>query len=537
MNHPRFEHFRNQSFDEGVWRELLDEARELGPAIYCDVFGLDALETALACEVSGYKIHASDLQNTMLIDALADSPGSVIIGAGGGTVREISSCVRRLVAGGKRPIVLHGFQAYPTRLEDSCLNRIGRLQGLFGGECDIGYADHVAGDDPRAMIIPIYAIGLGATVIEKHITLDRGAKGVDYYSSLEPGEMGKFVSHIRACETALADKPDAMPKAEMDYRQSVKKHWVAIRSLPKDHELRKSDLVMKRVPRAEVEPVPLGHLVGHKLTAPLVQDQPILRSGVKSTVWALPVARAKSARLPGKALVDIAGLPAIGHMFERLKQCDVVDRIVFCTTQDPSDDPLADLARSAGIDVHRGEDDDVLARMIGALGNEPVDIVLRVTGDDLLIDPDYVEKGVAHHLETHAEYTDLKGLPSGTEVEVFDAALLKELYRNAVDSGGTEFLTDYVRDNASQIRVSSLPVPERHAKDWRLTLDTEDDLALLRRLLAHMRDIGKPHDYRLDDIAEFFRINPEALEINSRIRQMSKPAAFTTDMNWTAQAD
>ena len=536
-NHPRFEHFRKQSFDAGVWQQLLAEVRDLGPAIYCDVFGLNALETALGCDVDGYKIHASDLQNTHLTQELANAPGRVIIGAGGGTVREISSCVQRLVASGKRPVLLHGFQAYPTRLEDSCLNRIGELERLFGKDCDIGYADHVAGDDPRAVTVPIYAMGLGAKVIEKHVTFNRAAKGVDYYSSLEPGEMGDFVAHIRACETTLSKQPQAMPDAEMEYRQSVKKHWVAAGALPEGHELGAADLVMKRIPEAGVDPLPIGHLAGHKLKAAVAPDQPITRSMVKSTVWALPVARAKSARLPGKALVDIAGRPAIGHMFERLKQCSAIDRVVFCTTEDVSDDPLAELAESSGIAVHRGEDDDVLARLIGALGDASVDIVLRVTGDDLLIDPDYVEKGVSHHLETHAEYTDLKGLPSGTEVEVFDAALLKELYRNAVDSGGTEFLTDYVRDNASQIRTSSLPVPERHAQDWRLTLDTEEDLALLQKLLSHMAEIGKPLDYRLDDIADFFEANPEALKINARIRQMSKPIAYTTDMNWTAPAD
>lgn len=532
--HPRFAHFEKQSFAPAVWRDLLAEVKARGINVYCDVFGLDALETARAANIAGYKIHASDLQNDPLLAALAETPGRVIIAAGGATTREIAYAVSALARGDRRPVLLHGFQAYPTALEDSSLARIAALAEVFGDTCDIGYADHISGDDPQSLTIPIFAIGMGARVIEKHVTLDRAAKGVDYFSSLNPDEFAGFIRQVRACDVAVGQRW-AMPTAEMEYRRSVKKHWVAARALDNGHRLTQDDLVMKRVHGATVDPLPLDKLLGRRLKQGLDADAVVARASVETIVWALPVARNKSSRLSGKALIDIAGRPALEHLFERLKQCGVIDRIVFCTTSDTSDDVLVALAEKAGIAAHRGADDDVLDRMIGALGDAPVDIVLRVTGDDILVDPDYVAQGVAHHLASHAEYTDLKALPSGTEVEVFDADLLKEIRNRAVDSSGTEYLTNFVTDNADQFRVTSFDVSERHRRDWRLTLDTPEDLALITRLLEHMHAIGKPVSYRLDDIVSFFESHPDALKINAAVRQRSAPIQVTTALRWPSQ--
>ena len=211
----------------------------------------------------------------------------------------------------------------------------------------------------------------------------------------------------------------------------------------------------------------------------------------------------------------------------------MVDRIVFCTTTDTEDDALCALAVDARIDVYRGASDDVLSRMVGAMGSERVDVVLRVTGDDILVDPDYVERAVQHHLASNAEYTDLKDLPSGTEVEIFDGALLRELLEAAEDSSGTEYLTNYIMDNKAHFRCNSLPVPDRHAHNWRLTLDTPEDLDVIKGLLEHMAALDKATTYRLDDIVDYFTQYPERLEVNAGVRQRSKPITVETAMRWS----
>lgn len=532
-SHPRFEHFRNQSFSETTWRELIPAAKRRG-TVYCDVFGLEALRIADACGADGFKVHSSDTGNVPLVEAIAATGKRAFLSAGGTTIRELRDAVDILAGGPLRPVILHGFQSYPTAIEESALERIAWLRDCFGDRCDIGYMDHVAGDDDFAFYLPLLAIGAGAGIIEKHITLDRAAQGVDYYSSVDPDVFRRFVEVVRRAETTRGPNPQAFTPSERHYRETVKKHWVAARALGEGHVLGADDLAMKRVPDARAGAVELDKLVGRPLVRAIEEEHPLTRADVRQAVWALPVARSASSRLPGKALMDVAGMPALGHLFERLKRIAVIDRTVFCTTGEAEDDALADLAAAHGLDCHRGPTDDVLARMLGALDGQAVDVVLRITGDDLLIDAGYVARAVAHHLENNAEYTDVKDLPSGTEVEVFDADLLRTIWQAASDSGGTEYLTFYVTHNADQFRVAHTPVDARHAHDWRLTLDTPEDYEVIRRLLEAMKSKGRALDYALDDIVDFFEANPDVLRINAGIRQRQAPPQVNTRLSWQA---
>ena len=185
-SHPRYEHFRRQSFDAGAWADLFGALLSADAKIYADIFGFEALAIARQAAVAGYKVHSSDLANVPLLKAAAADRKPILLAVGGSTMREIEtalSCVNCVPA-----TLLHGFQSYPTALEDSALDRLRFLIEQFGSRARIGYADHVAGDDAFAFTSAAHGIGAGARVIEKHITFDRGAKGVDWYSSLEPSE-------------------------------------------------------------------------------------------------------------------------------------------------------------------------------------------------------------------------------------------------------------------------------------------------------------------------------------------------------------
>ncbi len=535
-SHPRFEHFQKQSFAPEVWAELLGRLVQNGARVYCDVFGLKAWEVAHAAGVYGYKVHSSDLGNVPLLRALAQTGQRVLVAVGGSTAREIGQATRLLKASPEspRPVLLHGFQSYPTAVEESCLARLSWLRQIFGDRCDVGYMDHVDGDDPFAITVPLLALAMGATVLEKHITLDRAAKGVDYYSSLEPVEFAAFTAAVRRAEQALGEAPEQFAPSEREYRRQVKKHWVAARSLPAGHLLTESDVAMKRIPGAgdSADAVELDRLLGRPLLRECPEETPLTRADVPQTVWALVVARMRSSRLPGKALADAGGMPALAHLFARLKQAQTVNRIVFCTTKESEDDPLVELAIQSGVAYHRGPTEDVLGRMLGALEGHDVDVMLRVTGDDILVDPDYLDRAVRYHLQVNAEYSDLKALPSGTEVEVFDVSLLRDLWTAAHDSSGTEYLTTYITDHRDQFRTASVPVDERHARRWRLTLDTPEDYRVISALLDGMRARGKALTYRLDDIVEFFEANPHVLEINAQVRQRATPITVHTDLDW-----
>lgn len=530
--HPRFAHFEKQSFSRDVWETLIPAVKAHGGRVYCDVFGMDALAVATDLGADGFKVHSSDLGNQALLQKLATLPASrIFLSTGGSTAREIAYAIDQL---GKkhRPVLLHGFQSYPTAVEDSTLQRLRWLQEQFSNFADIGYQDHVDGSDPFAMTLPLLAIAMGAQVIEKHVTLDRAAKGVDYYSSLEPAELKVFIAEVRKTETALGLRPDSFSPAERSYRNTVKKRWVAASTMPTGKILAPSDLIMRRVPDDGRDAAELEQLIGRPLLRNVAEEEIISRADVRAVTWAMVVARSRSSRLPGKALLDMAGMPALQHLLERLKQAKTVDRIVFCTTTQDENAPLAQLAAASDVAVHRGPVKDVLGRMLGALDGHEVDVVLRVTGDDVLVDPDYVDRGLRHHLQSNAEYSDLKALPSGTEVEYYDARLLRQIHRLAKDPDGTEYLTFYVTHHRDQYRTGQVPVDERHAHPWRLTLDTPEDYEVIRTLLEAMCAKGKALDYRLDDIVDFFEAHPEVLAINSMVRQRQAPPQVDTSIEW-----
>lgn len=531
--HPRFEHFYKQAFSVDEWGQLLSPLVSRGLSVYCDVLGLDAMRIAHDLGVSGIKIHSSDLANLPLLEKAAQWGGQILLGTGGSTAREINLALSVLDQTHVRPILMHGFQAYPTLAEDSELNRLKWLTETYGDRADTGYMDHVAADDIFSTVLPAMAISLGVSVIEKHVTLDRAAKGVDYYSSLDvPQEFAVFTKDIRRTEAALGDDIPRFSDAEIKYRSTVKKHWVTTHSLPEGHILSQDDLVMKRVNDSISEPLELKKLLKKRLVVPLDKETPVSRNQINRTTWALVIARLFSTRLPKKALISIAGMPALSHLFERLKQAKSIDEIVLCTTTNNEDDELILVAENHGIKCHRGPVDDVLGRMLGAVEGHSVDAIVRATADDILIDPNYLDRTVEHHFVTNSEYTDNKALPSGTEVEVFDTDLLQTIWSAAKYTGGTEYLTTYVIANKEQFRTSKLIVDQHHARDWRLTLDTAEDLSVINALLVGMLNKGKGLNYRLDDIVEFIENNHEILQPNAEVRQRQTPLNIDVSLNW-----
>lgn len=536
-NHPRYAHFKNQAFTKGEWAHLLVEAKKLGVEVYADIFGLEAYEVATEYDIDGYKVHSSDLNNTRVLEKLALQEKRVFLAVGGSTILEIRYAIDILTKFNKPTeiIILHGFQDYPTRIEDSGLARLGKLDELFGHNVLLGYSDHISGDDFFATILPLMSITYGVDYIEKHVTLDRADKGVDYYSSYEPYELKQFIADLRSAESSLGGDPLHFSESEKNYRNGVKKSWTTTRVIEEGEVIRADDIVMKR-PLYFFAPPSYEEIVGKRARKSIGHQEAISRNVLENKVLAIIVARSDSSRLPRKAVKLINGKPTLSHLFERVsraKDLGYVDTIAFCTTTLESDNALIEIAKEYKIDLYRGEVDDVLARMIRAVDDhQDHNVVLRITGDDLLIDADYLYQTVTCHLKHNAHYTDAKRLPSGTEVEVFNGQILKLIHELSKDSSGSEYLTNYITNNIDQFEIASLEVPACHDHNYRLTLDTNEDFEVIKGLLEHMSVIGKEYDYSMDDIFAYFDKHPERLEINKPILQKAPPISVNTDINW-----
>jgi len=536
-SHPRYEHFKNQAFSVETWGHLLTQAKDLGIKVYADVFGTQALALAAKYDLDGYKVHSTDLTNSQLIQALSGQTKPVFLATGGSTLFEIKYAVDSLMRFSKpeKVILLHGFQAYPTLVEDSKLCRIEKLQHLFGDKLKYGYSDHADAESIFATILPLLGLSYGIQYLEKHITFDRIKKGVDYYSSLEPNEFKSFVEAIRQTSDAIGTQPLRFPPSERHYRNAIKKGWVAARDLSAGTVISEKDIQMKRIPDFHATPH-VSELIGKAIITAKKEEEPVTLFDIPHKVLAIIVARSASTRLPHKATLDINGKPVLHHLFERVKLSQskgFIDTVAFCTTVESSDDGLVEIASQFPFKIYRGSIENVLSRMMLAIHDNPEhDLVLRITGDDILIDPDYLHLTIKHHLETSAHYTDAKKLPSGVEVEVFNTAILRFLYALSKDSNGTEYLTNYIRNNEDQFITASLPVEESHTKKLRLTMDTPEDFEVIKALLSDMKSIGKEYEYNLDDIYEFFEKNPNYLMLNAPIKQKAAPISVNTELNW-----
>lgn len=536
-SHPKYEHFKSRSFSEKDWNMILSAVKATGLKVYADVFGMHAYGIAVNNKIDGFKVHSTDLMNTKILTRLATQEKKIFLATGGSTILEIKYAVEKVLQFVKpsEVILMHGFQAFPTKVEDSVLSRIGKLRDLFGKTLKYGYSDHADADTVFAQILPMMAIPFGVTYLEKHITFDREKKGTDYYSSLNPQEFKEFVNNVRLAEQSLGEDPLKFSSSEKNYRAAFKKGWVVTKNIKSGSKLGDDLIEMKRIPDFKASPV-YEEIINNPILNNKDEESPITRLDLPHKVLAIIVARSASSRLPNKALIDLNGKPVISHLLERVgiaHEKGYVNTIAFCTTVDRSDDRLAEIARGYQCKVYRGSVEDVLSRMMLAINdNSDHDLVLRITGDDILIDCEYLQKTVEHHLKECSDYTDAKALPSGVEVEVFNASTLRLIYDLSRDSSGTEYLTNYIRNNEDQFITASLPVEGRHSVRYRLTMDTPEDFEVIKKLLRHMQNIGKEYTYSLDDISDFFEQNTELLKINEPVRQKSVPHSVDTVFNW-----
>ena len=430
--HLEYQKYREREWSFDVWSDLISFIRGTGLEVGADVFGYNSLDLALSLELDYLKIHSSDLSNHRLIKKAALQQLPLLLSAGGTTSLELAKAIETVgeVGTGKLGI-MYGFQDFPTDLEDSHISRIRVLQKTFG--LHVGLADHIDADLDMAIHLPLIALGFGCRIFEKHITLDRSAKGIDYFSSLEPNEFEQMVNKLRDGVVALGVRKDVMGEVENHYRSRMKKYVTAGESLKPGTILSKEKLALHRVENQNLPLVPINSWVGKKLVRSVHQDHVMTYDDIVQQVGLCIIARFQSERLSGKALVDIVGKPSLAHLFERTQLVNDIAKPVLCTTTNPEDDKLAELAFSYGINVIRGDSKNVLSRLVTAIDEFGFDIVLRVTGDDILFDPYHAESLINYLRRHNLDYVSAKDLPGGTEAEAFTSSTLKTIEQYAED--------------------------------------------------------------------------------------------------------
>jgi spore coat polysaccharide biosynthesis protein SpsF len=230
-------------------------------------------------------------------------------------------------------------------------------------------------------------------------------------------------------------------------------------------------------------------------------------------------ARMTSTRLPGKVLMELDGRTVIEQQLARLQRCRQADEIVWAVTTNAADDPLVALAERLGVRWYRGSEDDVLSRYLGAAREAAADLVVRVTSDCPLIDAgevDAVIEGLTPEDDYAANFLERR-LPRGLETEALWRDTLERTARMATSKPAREHVTFFIHVERPDLFERRAIVRPYDAGELRWTVDTADDLELVRRIYRDL-DLGATQ-LGFADILAHVREHPELAAINAHIEQ------------------
>ncbi len=241
--------------------------------------------------------------------------------------------------------------------------------------------------------------------------------------------------------------------------------------------------------------------------------------GEQAGVLAIVQARASSSRLPGKVLRPILGRPMLSRQLERLRRCKHIGKLLVATSDDFSDQPIADLCVAESVACFRGSLSDVLDRFYQAANSFLPAHVVRLTGDCPLADPEVIDRVIEFYLQGDFDFVSNAidpTFPDGLDAAVFRFRLLEQAWREAKLPSEREHVTPFMRHHPERYKIGSYKgSPDRSYLRW--TVDEPADFAFVSAVYERLYP-GKP-DFSSEDICRLLDERPELLRLNSGIER------------------
>lgn len=241
-------------------------------------------------------------------------------------------------------------------------------------------------------------------------------------------------------------------------------------------------------------------------------------------IGAIIQARTSSTRFPNKVLKELpydSGINVLQQVIKRLKKSHEINEIIVATSEDNEDEEIVKIAEKESIKWFRGSRKNVLERYYLAAKESDLDIIVRITSDCPCIDPEIVDLVIAEHIKTHTDYTSnclVKTYPHGLDTEVFNFNVLEKVYKNAKKNYEKEHVTPYIYRNPTLFKINHVYAPEElYAPDIRITLDTEEDYALLCAVFDYL--YPRNEIFKIKDIINLFKEKPWLKLINKKTIQ------------------
>jgi spore coat polysaccharide biosynthesis protein SpsF len=238
-------------------------------------------------------------------------------------------------------------------------------------------------------------------------------------------------------------------------------------------------------------------------------------------ILAILQARMSSSRLPGKVLMDLHGLPMILRQSERIQQSERIDKLIVATSSDPRDDQLVVVLGKAGVSLRRGPLDDVLERFRLVVAEFTPDLIVRLTADCPLTDPDVIDQVIADHLESQADYSSntLRATyPDGLDVECIDSHAFERLRQLPLSDIEREHVTMGFYTRPDEFTLNSVEQQPDHS-NLRWTVDVADDLDFVRLVYSRLYD--RNPRFRQNDIFALVTNNPELSRTDADVARNS----------------
>jgi spore coat polysaccharide biosynthesis protein SpsF len=234
-------------------------------------------------------------------------------------------------------------------------------------------------------------------------------------------------------------------------------------------------------------------------------------------------ARMTSTRLPGKVLLKSQGKPMLLHQIERIKRSKYIDEIWIATSTNLKDKAIVDLARDLHVKWHRGSELDVLKRVVDTTKEANADIVVQLTGDCPLIDPEIIDQAIRVYNYNAFDYVSnslVRSYPRGLDVSVMSAKILNLSLKNAKDAAHHEHIGLSIYENPKKFKLFNIfASPKLCRPDIRITLDTIEDFHLINEIYKNLYKRNKK--FSASDIINFLDKHPNIKNINSHIQQKS----------------
>lgn len=245
-------------------KKLKEYCESKGVMYMCTPWDKNSLKTLEDMGVEAYKVASADFTNLPLINAIIETNKPVILSTGMSTETEIKDVVAHLNEKKANFCILHCNSTYPAPFHSINLKYLESLKKIHNY---VGYSGH-----ERGIAVSLGAVALGATVIERHITLDRDMEGPDHAASLEPGHFKALVDGIRELEEALGEGGvKQVSQGEMINRENLSKSLIANKKLEKGHVITEADIDVKS-PGLGLSPRFLEDLVGKTLTRSMDEE-------------------------------------------------------------------------------------------------------------------------------------------------------------------------------------------------------------------------------------------------------------------------